>query len=60
MEEEAPDVLDAIIQRNMLSELLDCLTGSSVKSSWLTFSMGLHSTDCGQARDWSENSNDYD
>ena len=26
VEEEAPDVLDAIIQRNMLSELLDCLT----------------------------------
>ena len=26
VEEEAPDVLDAIIQRDMLSELLDCLT----------------------------------
>ena len=26
MEEEAPDVLDAIIQKDMLSELLDCLT----------------------------------
>ena len=26
MEEEAPDVLDAIAQRDMLSELLDCLT----------------------------------
>ena len=26
VEEEAPDVLDAIIQRIMLSELLDCLT----------------------------------
>ena len=26
VEEEAPDVLDAIIQKDMLSELLDCLT----------------------------------
>ncbi len=26
VEEEAPDVLDAIIQRDMLSKLLDCLT----------------------------------
>ena len=26
VEEETPDVLDAIIQRDMLSELLDCLT----------------------------------
>lgn len=26
VEEEAPDVLDAIIQRDMLSELLGCLT----------------------------------
>ena len=26
VEEEAPEVLDAIIQRDMLSELLDCLT----------------------------------
>lgn len=26
VEEEAPDVLDVIIQRDMLSELLDCLT----------------------------------
>lgn len=26
VEEEAPDVLDAIVQRDMLSELLDCLT----------------------------------
>ena len=26
MEEEIPDVLDAIVQRDMLSELLDCLT----------------------------------
>ena len=26
MAEEVPDVLDAIVQRDMLSELLDCLT----------------------------------